>query len=173
MKTKRRYPERTKRRAVNMYRDGVPLREIQKNVGANHKTILKWARNAGLRRREFTRYNALTRRRAIILYEAGYSARQVANQLGIKNCTTVRDWLRAEGIEMRSASDYDIDRIPQKEIYLMTRLYEEGYSLKEIGALTGRHGTSVGKLFKRLGIRTRNPSESLKLSWEKGRKKAA
>jgi hypothetical protein len=138
---------------------------IAAQIDVPYQRVKFWVYQQPYRQRANNRYTIQDRKRSIELYEAGWSMSRIEKMTGV-NHNTLRGWLLKAGIERRPSTSYrgQWSRRSPQLIERVIALYEEGLTAGEIGAIVGRHQTSVSKLLRDSGIRMRTSAESLVLA---------
>lgn len=106
--------------------------------------------------------------------EKGLTGWEIASQLGVSG-QTVYNWLHRIGVAVQGSGKYertqehkDSLRIELDPDLLKVLYWDRGWSLEKIGGALGVGTNTVKRRMVEHGIRRRNFSETLKLSWAKG-----
>lgn len=129
------YTERTRARAVELYRAGEPLFKIEAATGAHKISILRWCKDAKEpRRRKIDAFSEAERAEAVRMFLDGEDTAMVAARTGACERSVLR-WVREAGHETRRMNG--LERTDKPRLDQAMRLYVAGATLLQIAAATG------------------------------------
>lgn len=131
---------------IRLYAAGVPIRDIINRWGCSSNTVLRYARAAGLPKRE-KGYPEKIRLAALALYKEGKSLDEIQAALGI-----------SQGYISRLATENNINRnrrITEKDRAAVTTLYAAGVPVAEIMRAVKRDRRTISRIAKRAGLKLR------------------
>lgn len=144
-----RLPEETRDRAVELYQDGLDLREIGRELGVHATTVSIWMRSRGITARSCRNgdvsWTDEERDRAARLYQNGKSLAEISRTLGWSSYT-IRKMLDAVDVELR----LNRAKLTEEREREAERLYRSGLSLSKTGRTLG---VSVGTVRRILILR--------------------
>jgi len=114
------YSQTVREECLNLYKDGMALRAIERATGVCHNTVINWVRQAGLppkkekkpagdpsqpsKPKSHRGYPLELRQQCLAMYRQGMSLREVARSKGVSH-NTVCKWLKADAIASSTATD--------------------------------------------------------------------
>ncbi len=127
----------SKEEALQMVREGISLRDIEKRTGIPYATIYGWVKRGNMRTKK--KRKARTKKKptalkqeALMMIREGATGVAVAKRLGVHK-DTVRKWRKAAGLSGKSG-------------------WPSGSPLKEEGLIMIKEGITGGEVARRLGV---------------------
>lgn len=135
--------------------EGKQMSEVADELGCSYSTVLKWMQKHGVERRgkNGSKTDAKYKKESFLKEQylnQGKSCAQIANECNVSR-STIRDWLKKNGIERRGFDAYEGAEYRDKE--KIKRLYhDKGMSLDEVGNELGVSGETVRRWINRFDI---------------------
>lgn len=127
------YVKKMKPTIKKLYESGMSMKEVGDVIGLSEPTVRRALKSMGVKSRPPSQRRVLSdplsRINVVTMYKSGMTISAIANQLG-HTSKVVSDILKDEGIEIRTSGH--IVLTPSQQLKAI-RLYQDGYSLREIG----------------------------------------
>lgn len=150
-----RFSPREIEHAVALYNSGLTTREVAQQVGCSYAAVSIWIRKAGVDARVAPppinpkSSSEETRNAAVSRYLNGESLASIAKSIGY-SVGTVRKWVQASNHALRVPPTW----ISKGDKQIGIAMYEDGYTIGEIGEYLNCNPSTVFRWLKKAGIDT-------------------
>lgn len=159
------YSDEDRKKAVEMYLQGVPNKLIARQIGCGSLTIRRWAAHEGAPARK---QGPTPEKKHLILtlYGRGVKMKDIAEQAGY-SVENINILLSQWGVERnrghKGISQPKPFRSSEETVRKALFLYQDGYSLKQVSSLVGVPRNTVQHWLKKRGVQTRNQHEAQRM----------